>query len=287
MQSPHLEITFELLTISRFTREGGPAVTGFHPVANLFPMLSEKQFRELLTDIQAHGQLSPIWLHDGLIVDGRNRYRACLELGIGPVFQEWDQHGDLLDFVIGFNLKRRHLTATQKAVVAFRMLFMLEAKAKERQLRRSADSVPEILPEQKGDSRDQAAALVGISGRYVSDVKRIAQEAPERLKDLEAGKITLQGALWQISGKGAKGRSGAAQQETVTSRTAVAVIRQLSKVKEDDPQVLKVMKRVQIYVDNRIPQIATRTKGNNPRNQVPENQLSLFEVGVVAVPLKG
>ena len=45
------------------------------------------------------------------------------------------------------------------------MLPLLEAEAKERQGTRSdLNNIPEILPESKNDSRDQAAAMVGVSG---------------------------------------------------------------------------------------------------------------------------
>jgi ParB-like chromosome segregation protein Spo0J len=92
----------------------------FHPVAAIFPMMDTVEFESLKADIQKHGQLEPIWTHDGKIIDGRNRYLACRELGIEPKIKEWEpvNGAELVDFVISLNLQRRHLTASQKALVA-------------------------------------------------------------------------------------------------------------------------------------------------------------------------
>jgi hypothetical protein len=53
----------------------------FHPVAAIFPMMEKIEFEILKADIQKHGQLEPIWTHDGKIIDGRNRYLACQGIG--------------------------------------------------------------------------------------------------------------------------------------------------------------------------------------------------------------
>ena len=61
---------------------------------------------------------------------------------------------------------------------SFKALPMHEAEAKERMSKGGEGK--EILPAlEKGQSRDQAAAQVGVSGKYISDVKRIEREAPE------------------------------------------------------------------------------------------------------------
>jgi ParB-like chromosome segregation protein Spo0J len=252
-------------------------VTGVHPVAKLFPLMDEKTFDELLEDIEAHGQLVPIWLHEGQIIDGRNRYHACLELGIEPQFREWDRRGDLVDFVLGLNLKRRHLTATQRAVVAFRMLPVLEAKAKERQGRRAEAVDPEILPERKGDSRDEAAAMVSVSGRYVSDVKRIAAEAPEKLKELETGTLTLQAAKRQIAGARGDGEKAPAKPGSAMKLAAEAIGR-LAKIEEDGPQVLVALDRVRAYVESRIRHAAAKHMEARASGALAdESQIFLFK----------
>ena len=66
-----------------------------------------------VSDSQAtllHLRTAWLWLHpDGSVVDGRNRYNACEELGIEPAYRTWDGEGSLVDFVVSLNLKRWHL----------------------------------------------------------------------------------------------------------------------------------------------------------------------------------
>jgi ParB-like chromosome segregation protein Spo0J len=56
-----------------------------HLAAALFPLLpvDSPEFGELVADIGEHGLLQPIVLHEGKIIDGRNRYRVCHALAAG------------------------------------------------------------------------------------------------------------------------------------------------------------------------------------------------------------
>lgn len=109
-------------------------VLEFHSVANLFPIVEGEEFDLLVDDIRTNGLIEPIWLHpDGSIIDGRNRYRACLIAGVEPRTRRWDGIGSLVEFVISLNLRRRHLTASQRACLAAEILPLLEAEAKLRQ----------------------------------------------------------------------------------------------------------------------------------------------------------
>ena len=86
----------------------------FHDVANLFPMLDVDELKALATDIFENGQREPITLFEGKILDGRNRYVACLDAGVEPLLTEYNGRHPV-DYVISLNLKRRHLDESQRA----------------------------------------------------------------------------------------------------------------------------------------------------------------------------
>lgn len=108
----------------------------FHEVANIFPLMQGEEFDALKADIAANGLREPVWLHtDGRIIDGRNRYRACCELGIEPMYRTWDGNGSLVSFVVSLNLHRRHLSSGQKAMIAAEILPLLEEEGRQAKIR--------------------------------------------------------------------------------------------------------------------------------------------------------
>jgi hypothetical protein len=89
----------------------------FHPLADLFPMLGAEEQRALTADIRDNGLHAPIVTFEDKILDGRNRFRACQVAGVKPVFKEY-KGDDPLGYVVSLNLKRRHLDASQRAMIA-------------------------------------------------------------------------------------------------------------------------------------------------------------------------
>jgi hypothetical protein len=102
-----------------------------HPAAELFPLMSESELRELGKDIKKHGLKSQIvlWKDNRSItylLDGRNRLDAAGKNVVGAdgfLTVPWRYHeGDPYDLVVSFNMNRRHLTEEQRREVIAKII---------------------------------------------------------------------------------------------------------------------------------------------------------------------
>jgi N6-adenosine-specific RNA methylase IME4 len=198
----------------------------FHDVTKIFPLMTEEEFDDLKKDIEKNGLKESIWIDNfGNIIDGRNRDRACKEIGLEPQYRVYDGDSSILDFVISMNFKRRNLTPTQKAFVAANIETYLAKEAKDRQReagrnygenhpKHSAvqknqysfvseeqelvEIIPQALPRQHpddGKSRTLAAKCLGVNTHYVSDAKRITFMAPDVADSARSGKLDMPDAV--------------------------------------------------------------------------------------------
>src|SRR6516165_903971 len=92
----------------------------FHPLSQIFTLIEGAEFDDLVADIRAHGVHEPIWIYDGQIIDGRNRYRASAVAGVDCPMREYLGDNPAA-FVVSLNLKRRHLNESQRAMVMARL----------------------------------------------------------------------------------------------------------------------------------------------------------------------
>ena len=60
-----------------------------HAAAALFPEMDKKRYTELRLSIREHGLLNSIVLYQGEILDGRNRYQACIDENVAPRFEDY------------------------------------------------------------------------------------------------------------------------------------------------------------------------------------------------------
>lgn len=157
----------------------------FHPLAELFPMISGEAFKALVDDVREHGVRRPIVLLDGMILDGRNRYMAAREVGAACLVVEFTGN-DPVAYVISENINRRHLTDSQRAMVAAKI-----AKLDRRDTliqNRSADG-------RNGLSTAEAAATLNVSERNVERARVIVRDgAPELVAAVETGEVAVTAA---------------------------------------------------------------------------------------------
>jgi hypothetical protein len=74
-----------------------------HPAAELFPLMSEPELRELGEDIKTNGLLSPIAIYDGALVDGRNRLDAIELVGLKFEFIRHRGYPDGRSIIVGIS----------------------------------------------------------------------------------------------------------------------------------------------------------------------------------------
>jgi SAM-dependent methyltransferase len=167
----------------------------YHPACLLFPKLPRDELKALAADIKANGLRNPVVRYHGQILDGRNRLAACKIAKVKPRFVEWDGQGSPLQWVISENLIRRHLTASQRAVIAFDLLPLLEDEAKTRQRlsqgrgKKGAKSSATFSGD--GKASEVAARIARTNATYVEAAKAISKAAPELVKKVRAGDLSI------------------------------------------------------------------------------------------------
>lgn len=143
--------------------------------------------KELAEDIKLRGLQNSITLFEDKILDGQHRYEACSIAGVKPRFETY-KGNDPLGFVIAANLKRRHLTPSQKAMVAA-----------------SIENMPHGRSEKKDANlhltRTNAADSLDISPRSVATASKILDESPRLAQQVRDGKLTVHAAAEKLAEK--------------------------------------------------------------------------------------
>lgn len=170
-----------------------------HPAADAFRMMNPDEFENLCASIEKMGLRDPIII-DGeeRIVDGRNRYRACLKVGFEPKFKTTRLVDEaLIELIASTNKDRKHMTAGELAAAGAALVPQYARLARERQ-RTSVDGGERLLSgDNKETANDAAAAVVGSSPASVARALRIQAADKEAFKELKSGGISIAQATKQ------------------------------------------------------------------------------------------
>ncbi len=162
-----------------------------HPLSEVFPLMSASDIKDLADDIGHRGLQNPITLYQGKVLDGRHRQEACSISGVKPRYDQYKGE-DPLGFVIAANLKRRHLTTSQKAMVA-------AAMEKEMEIAHGGER-------KKQDAnwhldRDKISEITTASPRSIARAKAVMEESPKLAEKVRDGKITVAAAVEKLAEK--------------------------------------------------------------------------------------
>jgi ParB-like chromosome segregation protein Spo0J len=153
----------------------------YHDLANIFPMLNGDEAKALAHDIFEYGLHEPITVFEGKILDGRNRYIACLEVGVEPRFTPYKGVNPAA-YVVSLNLKRRHLDESQRAMVAKKLAILEHGQ---RQSGKFAGVTTQA----------EAASMLNVSERSVRTAGAVIDKAvPEIVTAVEKGDVSVSAA---------------------------------------------------------------------------------------------
>lgn len=190
-----------------------------HKACAIFPALDEEALERLTISVQrGFDESQPIiaWKKTGQIVDGLQRRRAALDCNTeAPVaYVDFANENEVIDFVVGANLGRRHLNATQKKEMRRQLLEMGKSvKEIAKALGETQSSVshalkPELAKKKaqqravvaeeinKGGTVEKAAAKAGVSKSTADRIAKSAAKAPAAkpaAKPLTGGKAVPAG----------------------------------------------------------------------------------------------
>lgn len=147
-----------------------------HPFALMLPEPSGDDRENLMEDIAKHGVKVPVVLFEGAILDGRSRYMIAMKLGRPVPFENFTGNAkNALELVASFNIYRRHLNASQKA--------MLVVDISERLV--SIDGTP------KREAVAAATVSVGAAKSTVQRAARIMRDEPKVAEKIRNGQTTV------------------------------------------------------------------------------------------------
>lgn len=173
------------------TADSGREGREFHPVADIFPLMPEGELETLADDIREHGQREPIWLHDGKILDGRNRYLACCRIGVAPIFREWTGDGSPVAFVVSLNLHRRHLNEAQRGMVASKIAALRNGQTAAMMKLGAASSI-----ELAAITQPEAAEMLNISAATIKRARAVQERGvPELVAEVTSGRLAMAPAV--------------------------------------------------------------------------------------------
>ena len=170
-----------------------------HELGAVFHDMSVAEYESLKRDIETNGQLHPIILYQGKVLDGWHRLRACRELGKEPRCEPLPAGTDPLHYSIGSNAERRQSKPSQLTISLVELWIAQEAAALNGGEGRSASPLSAALMSINSKvklTKAMLAKFAGVSERLAQQARRVVLDgAPEIISAVKAGTLSLERAV--------------------------------------------------------------------------------------------
>jgi hypothetical protein len=166
----------------------------FHEYANIYRLLPEAELQKLADDIKGKGQLLPITSYEGKVLDGRNRFNACMLAGVEPRIEPYEGD-DPLGLIASLNDHRRHDTEAERALVGARMANLRQGAPEGNKNAAKSNGSTEPFDSKPAVSITRAAELSGSTPASIKRAKPIVTNGIPALQDMaETGEVSIRAA---------------------------------------------------------------------------------------------
>ncbi len=171
--------------------------------------MQSEDYERLKSDLKTNGfdQKQPIYIFEGEILDGCNRFRACNELNIKPIIKEFfGSNIEAIQFVMRTN-KRRNLNSSQWAVIAVEAEEIIKSIQNdvEFQRRKKISETKtgmkykensfnnKLLDENpnKNSAHTKIAETFNTNRTYINEATKLKNEKPQVFEQVKRGEKTL------------------------------------------------------------------------------------------------
>jgi len=179
---------------------------------DLLPALDGETYGLLEENILANGCRDPLVLWDGILIDGYNRYRICMEhdISFDTVDKEFDSRAEVLIWIVSNQISRRNLSPVQLSF--FRGVHYRADK----QIQGANNQFVQLSEKRQNDvfqgSTTKRLALkyqvspktIERDARFAAGIEAIGEASPEAKRKILSGEVAVNRTKLQALSSGQK-----------------------------------------------------------------------------------
>lgn len=208
-----------------------------HPLCMLFPWMDETTRASVSTDMGKHGQRDSIKLFEGKVLDGKNRLRICVDLGLEPIIEVLPDDTDPIAYVKSEGLCRRDLTPWQRYEISKRLSEYNRSQLPEEEQEKIKEAIKD--PIKKKVIEEQEIKQLAREVKSTPDTIKKAKEIEEKVEVIlkEDPKDTAEPEIIEKERKVAKRVIKELESNAITIDKAHKEIKNLHKIRTNPLQI--------------------------------------------------